>query len=417
MTWLVRRVEHLASEVRTTVDPETLGDVEVDHYSIPALDATGLPERQAASEIQSNKQLLRGGEILVSRLNPRKARVLIVPPLGDRPALASGEFVVLSPFDVDARYFVYALLSETTRQNLDGSVQSVTRSHQRIRPEQLLKMGLKVPEVTAEQRSIADFLDAETARIDALMAKKRRLIDRLEERWLAELRASLRVEGVAPESGVLTLSLPAGWEVRPLRHLVERVWGGDWGSEAGEQQVDASCVRAADFNFRRIQANSGALRSFSRAAVAARGLASGDLVIEKSGGGEGVPVGRVVSWQGQLPAVPTNFAGGLRPSRDASGDFVLLAFRAAYDVGLPWRSIKQTTGLQNLDVSHYLTHAWPVPTIEDQRAISADLMLSLDRTRSAQALLTCQVDRLLERRQALITAAVTGELDIPGVAA
>ena len=115
--------------------------------------------------------------------------------------------------------------------------------------------------------------------------------------------------------------------------------------------------------------------------------------------------------------MPTNFAGAMRPAPMFDPDFVLLVFRAAYEIGLPWRSIKQTTGLQNLDMGHYLAHRWPVPPIEQQRFAASQLLEALQEIRLTQRKLEKQVSLLQEHRQALITAAVTGELEVPEVAA
>jgi type I restriction enzyme S subunit len=279
---------------------------------------------------------------------------------------------------------------------------------------------LRVPDWTlSEQSAIADFLDAETARIDALIAKKRRLIVEVDERWRRGLLGAL---GLAEHPSArpapwIRDATPPGWEVKPLKRLLSRSWGGDWGGDPTDGGTNLPCVRAADFDFLRLQAVRGAARSFDHATVSSRCLEAGDLVIEKSGGGEGVPVGRVVAWRGDGAAVPTNFAGGLRAASDTDPDFVLLVFRAAYEVGLPWRSIKQTTGLQNLDVGHYLTHLWPVPERIVQAEIACGQLAALEAVRTLQARLEDQVALVQEHRQALISAAVTGELVVPGVAA
>jgi type I restriction enzyme S subunit len=277
--------------------------------------------------------------------------------------------------------------------------------------------ALRVPNwAPAVQRAIADFLDTETARIDALITKKRRMINLLEARWTSSVCSTLLPDG--PGSGIgRSDDLTSGWRRQPLRRLLESTWGGDWGDEPGDGDLDLPCVRAADFEFGRLEARSGAPRSFSRASISVRALRPGELVLEKSGGGEGVPVGRVVAWRGDGPALPTNFAGGMRPAPGVDPDFLLLVFRAAYELGLPWRSIKQTTGLQNLDTGHYLSHHWPVPPLDKQRRLASELLAELDRVRTLQAKLQHQIALLREHRQALITAAVTGELEVPGVAA
>ena len=72
------------------------------------------------------------------------------------------------PERVDPRYALYFYKSEYVRQTLDARVESVTRSHQRADPDQILKIWTYFPPLD-EQRAIAAFLDRETAKIDALI--------------------------------------------------------------------------------------------------------------------------------------------------------------------------------------------------------------------------------------------------------
>jgi len=116
------------------------------HFSIPALEATGLPAIEDPTDIDSAKQRLRGGEVLISRLNPRKSRIATVPLLLDHIAVASTEFVVLDPIGIDRRFLAYLLASEATRQQLDSAVRSVTRSHQRVDPEVITQMRVALPQ-------------------------------------------------------------------------------------------------------------------------------------------------------------------------------------------------------------------------------------------------------------------------------
>ena len=271
------------------------------------------------------------------------------------------------------------------------------------------RMLIELPELPA-QRAIADYLDTETARIDALIAKKQRMIELSNLRWRRQL-----LDVVAPHlSGVVT---PDDWVQGRLRNLVDRVVGGSWGAEPGEASVDAPCVRAADFNFLSLSAEGGSIRSYGLSEMQSRVVRPGDLVIEKSGGGDEAPVGRVVMWLGEKDGVPTNFAARLRPVEVHDSWFVLLAFRAAYEAGLNWRSIKQTTGIQNLDTGAYLSEPWQIPPIGVQRRIASDLRARLDSALRLREALQRQINLLREHRQALITAAVTGELEVPGVAA
>lgn len=309
----------------------------------------------------------------------------------------------------DSRFLQYLLLSDAYLQELTRVSKWQPPSQFDIGWEQLRAVPVVAPPVT-EQRAIADYLDTETARIDALIAKKQRMIELSNLRWRRQL-----LDAVAPH--LVGASVPEGWLEGRLRNLVDRVVGGSWGVEPGETSVDAPCVRAADFNFPRLTAEGGAIRSYGLSEMQSRVVCPGDLVIEKSGGGAEAPVGRVVMWLGEDNAVPTNFAARLRPTDAHDSWFVLLAFRAAYEAGLNWRSIKQTTGIQNLDTGAYLSEPWPIPPIDVQRRVASDLRVRLDSAMTLRDVLQRQISLLREHRQASITAAVTGQLEVPGVAA
>jgi type I restriction enzyme S subunit len=315
---------------------------------------------------------------------------------------------------VCARFVSYVLTSGLYQQEFSQRVRGLGESTQssvrtpHIRIGDMLQTVMALPDLET-QYIIADYLDAETARIDALIDKKKQLIDLLTLRWKRELLNTLapHLEGDV---------LPAEWDMGRLRNFVDQVIGGSWGVNPGEGEVDAPCVRAADFDFANLIASGGATRSFKMSELTTRRVRTGELVLEKSGGGDESPVGRVVMWLGEEDAVPTNFAARLRPLKEHDPWFVLLAFRGAFEAGLNWRSIKQTTGIQNLDSGAYLAEPWPLPPLDDQRRIAANLRESLEASMSLKDRLRKQIDLLRERRGALITALVTGEDPIPGVA-
>jgi type I restriction enzyme S subunit len=367
-----------------------------------------VPERTAPD---TGAASVEPGDVLFGKLRPYLAKTW----LADRPVFASTELLCLRPrAGVDSRWLAYLVASnpvvEWAVATSDGTKMPRTSW------EKLAEYRMQIPPID-DQRAIADYLDRETARIDALIDKKQRMLELLEARWLSELCFRLLSADTHSQSLYWIPRALEGWTLIPLKRLLARVWAGDWGAEPGTEDIDLPCVRASDFDFPMLEATNGVDRSFTISSATVRCLLRGDLIIEKSGGGDGVPVGRVVAWRGSEPAMPTNFAGAMRPAPMFDPEFVLLVFRAAYEIGLPWRSIKQTTGLQNLDMGHYLAHRWPVPPIEQQRFAASQLLESLQEIRLTQRKLQKQIYLLQEHRQALITAAVTGELEIPGVAA
>ena len=97
----------------------------------------------------------------------------------------------------DARYLFWALTGNHARGQMTVAATGVTRFG--LRADSIRSLAIRVPS-RREQRAIADYLDIETGRIDALISKKRRMIELLDERWSA-LRSSKMLRGLDPIRG------------------------------------------------------------------------------------------------------------------------------------------------------------------------------------------------------------------------
>jgi type I restriction enzyme S subunit len=323
--------------------------------------------------------------------------------ISDSDGRCSPVYLVLRPVvPIDSGFCSYLLRHMAMSGYIRSLVQTIRFNSSDFKFDDLKNFYLPMPSVS-EQKAIADYLDQETARIDALIEKKQGMINLLDHRWSNKLREIVEVQPQA--------------EIMQLRRCVEKIVSGNWGGEPGTSVVEALCVRAGDFDFRTYSANSGVMRSFSTGDVEKSRLREGDLILEKSGGGEESPVGRVVEWKSYEVAIPTNFAAGVRANKRVSRKYLLYLFAACYSSRLTTRSIKQTTGIQNLDMGSYLSEKVPVPSLTVQEAIVERLDKILSNIRTLQNCLEVQIEVLRERRRALITAAVTGELEIPEVAA
>lgn len=326
-----------------------------------------------------------------------RAPIGYVCETGSRMAFNQGCRGLVPRHKVDIRFFRYQL--STMGEQLHALGQGST--FMELGTDALAATLVAVPRF-AEQRAIADYLDTETARIDALISKKRRLIELLAERWVA---------GLIKSTGTKTCNN----DDVALGRLIDSTVGGAWGDEQGQGEVDIPCIRGTDFNTDNLDATTERcpIRSLSQKEFRRRRLTFGDLLVEKSGGGDKQPVGRVVQWTGEHTAVPTNFVARMRPANGVDSRFLAFVFRAAYELGLTRAWIKQTTGIQNLDLSGLLSEKWPIPPLKSQRAIARQL----DQATHERIRLTCnlenQIDLLHERRTALITAAVTGEIAVP----
>ncbi len=211
------------------------------------------------------------------------------------------------------------------------------------------------------------------------------------------------------DSGIAWLrEIPAHWDIKRLRSTVTGCQNGVWGDEP-DGLNDVPCVRVADFDRVAFRVNMGepTLRSIEERVVKTRALRVGDLLLEKSGGGEKQPVGVVVLYDHDLPAVCSNFIARMPVADGFSPRFLTYLHAALYAARINTRSIKQSTGIQNLDSGSYLSEAIVSPERQEQRAIAAFLDRETARIDALVAKKERLIELLKEKRTALITRAVT----------
>jgi type I restriction enzyme S subunit len=216
------------------------------------------------------------------------------------------------------------------------------------------------------------------------------------------------------DSGVEWLGeVPSHWEVHRLKASVRDCRNGIWGEEPEGGGDDIICVRVADFDRTslRVKIDEPTLRKVTNKERTGRVVQPGDLLIEKSGGGEKQPVGVVVIYDHTEAAVCSNFVARIQVAEGCAPRFWLYVHAAAYSLGLTLGAINQTSGIQNLDQSRYFETYAPYPPVEEQVSIAA----FLDReTAKIDALVEAQrrlIELLKEKRQAVISHAVTKGLD------
>ncbi len=199
----------------------------------------------------------------------------------------------------------------------------------------------------------------------------------------------------------------------PIKFLFIDRRTGAWG-EYPDDEEGVVCIRAADFitNELRHSQNDLTRRKYTAYEIETKKLQSGDLIIEKSGGGENQPVGRVIAFELDEIALCSNFLERLRPDK-----LILHSRFGAYLLYSLWVSrrvipfIKQTTGIQNLDIEEYFSQAVYLPPLPEQRAVAAYLDRETARLDALLAALERLLGLLAEKRQALIAHAVTRGLN------
>lgn len=197
-----------------------------------------------------------------------------------------------------------------------------------------------------------------------------------------------------------------------LKWAFDSCKNGAWGEEP-DGESDAVCIRAADFNgdLGVLLDSERTLRAIDDVTYRKLGLRAGDLVVEKSGGGEKQLVGRSVIYSGTDRAVCSNFLARCRPSDLVTSEYLNYLMLGIYKARGTYPHIKQTTGIQNLDMASFLNTRVTLPPLETQKRIAAFLD---EKTAQIDALIGCKqvlLARLAEKRQAIITQAVTKGLN------
>ncbi len=211
------------------------------------------------------------------------------------------------------------------------------------------------------------------------------------------------------DSGIEWLGdVPEHWEVTRLKWSVARTVNGVWGSEP-DGDNDIACVRVADFNRRSLRVNfdDPTMRAISPSERIGRELAAGDLLLEKSGGGEKQMVGCVVFFNHDEPAVSSNFIARITIAPGGNSKFWTYVHAALYAGKLNYPAIKQTTGIQNLDSNMYFDTLVGFPPPAEQEAIAVFLDRETERIDALVAKQQRLIERLQEYRTALITRTVT----------
>jgi type I restriction enzyme S subunit len=272
-------------------------------------------------------------------------------------------------------------------------------THQTIYQRDAAGIEIVVPPL-AEQRTIADYLDRETARIDTLIAEQRRLIELLQER-----------RGAVLESGVAHLD----WSV-PLGAVASLIQTGPFGSQLKSDEYERGgvpVINPSHFVGGEIAPDPRVAVGEAKASDLSRHvLDTGDVIVARRG-----ELGRCAV----VDADSAGFICGtgsalIRPDAvRLDPQFLALIFGSRRNKdALALASVGSTMDNLNADIVSALR--LPAPPLDEQRRIAA----YLDEQTAKIDTLIAETERFIElageRRSALITAAVTGQIHVRAVA-
>ncbi len=210
--------------------------------------------------------------------------------------------------------------------------------------------------------------------------------------------------------------IPEGWKNYKLKNLIATHFSGNWGLEPMGDDNDLLCIRIADFDFgnQTIKLSANTFRHYTYSQANRLLLQDGDLLLEKSGGGDKTPVGRVVMFERRHfngLTLFANFSECLRVNESNIARYIAYYLKALYYNCNMCDFFTQTTGLQNLNLFKYLNVKIAIPSIAEQQRIADFLDGGCEKIDKLKADIEAQIETLEKYKRSVITEAVTQGLN------
>ncbi len=306
-------------------------------------------------------------------------------------------------------------------------VKGYTRLLTGIRPnslqmsrDDLMEFPILVPPAQ-DQKLIATFLDRETAKIDALVAEQQRLIELLKEKRQAVISHAV-TKGLNPNaptkpSGIEWLGdVPAHWKIGKCGFYLRIISGFAFPSAGfSHDECDTKLLRGINVGVSRLKWDETVYwRRLEGDELDIYEMNSGDLVIgmDRPLINEGIRVAKVK--QSDLPCLLLQRVASLKTNDLLNADFFLALLASEMFVA---HFSPDTTGVSVPHISPEQINNFviPVPPIAEQNAIVVDIEAETTKLDALTAEAQRGIDLLQERRTALISAAVTGQIDVRGL--
>ncbi|WP_369168924.1 restriction endonuclease subunit S [Streptomyces sp. R28] len=359
------------------------------HHGVVRRDS--LTDDLPRAEDLSNYKLCETGDIVLNRMRAFQGAIGISSQRG----IVSPDYLVLRPGpDVDAGYLHHLFRSAwfvgemVSRLRGIGNTENGSVRTPRINSEDLLDIEVPFPSLN-EQRRIADFLDVETTRIDQLISDQSRVISLLDE------RVSSQILGII---GGSRLAITGGTNISPIRRLLVKL---NRATMATDEVITA--FRDGQVTTRNARRNEGYTLATSTEPQG-QGVKVGDIVIHGLDGFAGaIGDSEAVGNCSPVYHVCTPLDGG----NPAFYGRLLRVLAVEGYLGLFASSTRErAVDFRSWDLFGNI----PVPRVDI--AVQHEIGESVVSIRPLRERVTRFNERLAERRQALITAAVTGQIDV-----
>ena len=376
-----------------------------------------LSARRPIGEVQSGFSRFKDGDVVVAKITPcfENGKGALIRGTATGIGFGTTELHVLTPGpELDGRFLYYVTAEPRFRQL--GEAHMIGAAGQQRVPEDFVRDYHVAAPPLPQQRAIADYLDRETARIDALIAVKERLLGLLAEKRRALITRAV-TRGLDPnvplrDSGIPWLGeIPAHWEIKRLKYVGRSIIGLTFDPADTVTAGNGILVlRASNVRHGHVVLDDNLFVSINVPEALVTRV--GDILICARSGSRALIGKNALIGQS---AAGLTFGAFMMVFRSPHNEYLHYVFSSPlfdYQAGaFSTSTINQLTveTLNNMEV--------PLPPVNEQRAIVGFIARETGKLDALKRATERTIALLKERRTALIAAAVTGRLDIPEVAA
>lgn len=356
---------------------------------------------------------LRNGDLLITK-DRTIGKLSLVTGL-DRPACLNSGIFLVRPTSAYSTNFLYWVLASKVFNHF-CELLSTGSTIQHLYQNVFENFAFPIP-APVEQAAITAFLDRETAKIDWLVAEQERLIALLKEKRAAVISHAV-TKGLNPhapmkDSGIEWLGqIPAHWEATALKRLCNKITDGAHISPETEGGTRAF-VSTKDISDEGINFEACLLTSESSYEYLVRTgcqPVAGDVLFSKDG-----TIGRTVVVREARDFVVASSLIIIRPCpSELEADFLDYLCQSSV-VKAQVESFVKGAGLPRLSIQNLLRVIGLFPPISEQKVIAGWLSNQVGEFKLLMQEAQSAITLLQERRAALISAAVTGKIDVRGL--
>lgn len=411
--WEPKKVKFVAT-INDEVLPESTDEERlIEYIEISDVDSvrgvTATQKIAFGSAPSRARRIVRDKDILVSTV---RTYLRAIAPIASPPnnLIASTGFAVIRPQKIDGGYLGYAILCEWFISEIIA--RSVGVSYPAINASEVAQLHVPLP-TNKEQTQIAAFLDHETGKIDALIEEQERLIQLLQEKRQAVISHAV-TKGLDPnvpmkDSGVEWLGeVPEHWKNYKIAHSFSYVGGGTTPTSSEEKWYEDGTIPWVTTGELRENVITGTQKHVTEAALkrfsSLKVHPKGSLLIALYG----ATIGRLGLLG--IEATSNQACCVLAKPKFHTIEFVYYWLQAFKDNIIAIYS--SGGGQPNISQDVVISLRVPAPTIEEQALITSYLIQELSKMDSLIKESLGTIELLKERRSALISAAVTGKIDV-----